>query len=190
MPRCAEPATQSLRARVQFFVPSADLVRRVPDAIADYWSWIDDAIRSSPATLRDGELCVWSGPYDWTIQTFIYLRAAGLQCDLTDSFPNGGLVITHSDFLPSGAMPTDTRFIVEIKPDRLLKNIFSNFVVVQNKRDPIHHALGRLLFRSAFVKFWPQPGLIPRDQGRGDTFENVCYFGNPEQFLTDDRALL
>jgi hypothetical protein len=32
-----------------------------------------------------------------------------------------------------------------------------------------------------FMHHWTQPGLVPRREDRGDTFENIGYFGHPAQ---------
>jgi len=46
-----------------------------------------------------------------------------------------------------------------------------------------------MLIDSAAVNYWTQPGLVPRDPGRGDRFENACFFGNPEEMLADGHRL-
>ena len=168
-----------------FYVPSSDLVSDVPDTVESYWHWVDSAIRRSPAEMPDkAGLCTWLGPYNWTIQTFIYLRASGLPCIMTSSLTNEGIIISHSDFLPRYFRPSSKQYLVELKPDRALKCCFSNFVVVQNRLDPITRHMGRLLVNSEVLHLWPGPGLICRDPARGDTFENICYMGNLEQFIT------
>ena len=175
---------------VHFYVPSADLVRSVPETADEYWGWIRKEIQHSPARIPDNEkLCTWMGPYTWTIQTFMHVRALDLSCDITCTFPDEGIIVAHSDFLPSSAKPTTRRFIVEIKPDRHLKCMFTNFVIVQNRRDSLHKWMVRLFVPSAFVHCWPQPGLIPRDHSRGDKFENIRFFGSRHQFLHDEDKL-
>ena len=130
-------------------------------------------------------VCSWAGPYNWTVQTYLYLRMKNFPCVLTHTIPETGIVIAHSDFLPSSLRPSAERFLVEIKPDRRLNCRLSNFVIVQSRHDPLHAGPLRSLVRSAFVPYWPQPNLIPRDPARGDRFENICYMGNKSQFLAD-----
>jgi hypothetical protein len=176
--------------KVSFYIPSPELVNDVPTTIHKYWRWINECTLKAPAKLPDGDgFCTWLGPYNWTVQTFIYLRAYGFPCSLTASLPDEGIVVTHSDFLPALLKASAKRFIVEIKPDRFLRCRFANFVIVQNRRDPIHNGLSRLLIKSAFVNYWPQPSLTPRDPDRGDRFENICFMGNREQFLREGDAL-
>lgn len=178
------------RPEIYFYVPRQELLGSAPADINGYWEWINNAIQRTPAKLGNGSgYCNWLGPYNWTIQTYLYLRASGFACELSASLPDEGIVVTHSDFLPSHIRPLARRFVVEIKPDRSLQCIFANFVIVQNRRDPIHNWAGHLLIRSAFVRYWPQPNLIPRNSNRGTRFENIGYMGNPEQFLQDVDAL-
>jgi hypothetical protein len=66
-----------------------------------------------------------------------------------------------------------------------LANPFSNFVIVQNKSDPIRNPLTGFFVNSAVVHYWPQPGLVPRHPERGCRFENVCYVGNSHQFVSE-----
>jgi hypothetical protein len=117
------------------------------------------------------------------VQTYIHLRGQNFPCLLTDQIPEEGVLIAHGDFLPPGLRPSAKRFIVEIKPDRRLSCARSNFVIVQSRHDPLHAGPIRFFVSSAFVPYWPQPNLIPRDPIRGDRFENICYMGNTRQFL-------
>jgi hypothetical protein len=171
-------------AQVYFYLPAPELVKRVPKTIDDYWPWINDAIAKYPATLgRNNKNCLWAGPYNWTIQTYLYLSASGFPCDLTASIPEQGIIVVHTDMVRPSYKPKPAQFIVEMKPDRALGSAYTQYVIVQNRHDPIRNGLNRLIVNSAAVNYWPQPGLLPRDPGRGDRFENVCYMGNPEQFI-------
>lgn len=175
---------------VFFFLPSQALINNVPETIDDYWNWINEAVRISPAKLGTRNIpCTWLGPYNWVIQTFMYLRSSGFPCELSASLPDEGIIITHGDFLPRFLKPIPRRFIVEIKPDRPLQCAHANFVIVQNRHDPICRGISSLFVKAAFVNYWPQPGLIPRDVTRKDRFENICFMGNPEQFIGEVDVL-
>lgn len=112
-----------------------------------------------------------------------------MPCELVAELPDEGIVLAHSDMLPSSLKVLPSRFIIELKPDRYLKCVFANYVITQNKNDRIMRGLGRLLIDSATVPYWPQPGLIARDAKRGDRFENICFIGNTEQFLQNTSDL-
>jgi len=93
-------------SKVYFYVPSEKLVSEVPVSIQDYWNWINEIVLRAPAQLSDGRgFCTWTGPYNWTIQTFIYLRTNYFSCKLTASLPDEGIVIAHSDFVSNSFRP-------------------------------------------------------------------------------------
>lgn len=169
---------------IYFFLPDPELVKNCPSGPNDYWPWIVQYLN------RPGNADKWDGAYNWTAQTYLYLRAAQFSCKLTSEFPQEGIIISHSDFLQKHQRPSPMQYIVEIKPDREVKNIFSQLLIVQNKRDPITRGLKKLFFRSAFIAHWPQPSLIPRDVRRGSRFENVFFLGNSNQssFAPDELA--
>jgi hypothetical protein len=167
---------------INFYFPSFDFISSVPKNPEEYWDWIDGAIKKYPVSMPNGQQIYWAGPYNWTIQSYLYLSAIGYPCTLTASFPDQGIILAHSDLMPL-VKPTEKQFIVEIKPDRNLVCIYANFVIVQNKHDPIGMGIKRFIIRSNFVHYWSQPGLIPRVRERGDRFENVFYMGNPEQSI-------
>ncbi len=175
--------------KIYFYIPSQELIDKVPATIQGYWGWIHGAIKSMPVQLPSGESCTWMGPYSWTIQAYIYLRNQGFPCALTAFIPDEGIVISHSKFLPVFLKPSNRQFIVELKPDKFLECIYANFVIVQNGRDPVHNGAKRILIRSAFVNNWPQPGLVSRDPNRGDRFENICFMGNAVEFLEEANVL-
>ena len=110
-------------------------------------------------------------------------------CSVTDNWPQRGIVISHTDFLPLNLEPKPELFVVEIKPDRHLGSLSSNFVIVQSRSDPLYRSVWRLLFQVAYLPYWPQPSLIPRLRERGSKFENVCFMGNPEQLGVDAQLL-
>ena len=160
---------------VTFFVPNAALVSQVPRRRRDYWEWInvmagrEERVRTRP---------VWLGPYNWTIQTWFYLREAGFECQLSATMPRNGVIVTHVDFLPIGLVPQETQYFVVVKPDRGLGSRVAQFVVVQNRYDPIRFGLRGAVVASEYVNYWPQPNLLPRSACRRSAFENVCYMGN------------
>lgn len=176
--------------RVVFYVPSPELVRRAPATASDYWPWIATAVETMPAQLGDGRgMCPWLGPYNWTMQTYLELRDSGFECELTASLPADGVIIAHGDFLPPGFAASARQFLVEIKPDRPLQCRFANFVIVQNTRDPICQWPARLFVHAAALPYWPQPGLVPRGDARGDRFENIGFMGRAQNFLDDTDAV-
>lgn len=174
---------------VSFYVPSQELVDSVPAAMSGYWAWFVDVARTRPVILAAGSPCIWSGPYDWTVQSFIQLATRGFPCRLTPSWPQEGIVLAHSDFLRADSKPSSRLFVVELKPDRHLHCAYANFVVAQNRHDHLLAARRPFAPKGLVVPFWPQPGLVPRDTGRGDRFENACFMGNAHEFIEDVGSL-
>jgi hypothetical protein len=56
---------------------------------------------------------------------------------------------------------------------------FAQYALLQNPRDRMIEQPDPL-WPASFMPFWPQPGLIPRDPARGERFENIAYFGWPQ----------
>lgn len=175
---------------IRFYVPVPELLAEAPQSSREYWPWISDALtRLSMSESHSRWAATWIGPYNWTIQSCLYLREAGLDCQLTSTLPETGIVVTHTDFLPTGLIPSSEQFFVALKPDRLLRRRFANFIIVQNERDPLCAGWPSVLLPSAFVRYWPQPGLVGRDPSREDRFETICFMGNRNNFLPEVDAL-
>ena len=108
----------------------------------------------------------------WTIQTFVHLRAAGYPCELTHVIPTDGILIAHRKSVPPGFIPPQGVLFVCLRADATF-HPYAHWHVVQNRR-----AVSPW-FPSIYLPHWPQPGLIPRDPARGDTWENAAYLGDP-----------
>ena len=154
-------AIKDEEAAVFFYAPfTRDGIERVPETPEAYWAWI----LSHP---KIGE-----GKYTWTLQTYLFMKQAGLPCQLVTELPRRGIVISHRDFLPSFLPPRAGVFLICIKADRN-EHSWAHFHVVQNARDSL---LAR--DRPAIaMDHWPQPSLIARDTARGTRCENLGYFG-------------
>lgn len=138
-----------------FFLPEADdveLLRRLDPA-------------------RDWQL-MKRGSQRWIVQTYVHLRAAGLDCELGSIAPRTGTIVFHNGHkgelrrqLAYGADVT----LVGIRGDRR-EALIADFEVLQNGL----HADDRSRF---FVPYWPQPGLIARDPSRGDRISRAAFKG-------------
>jgi hypothetical protein len=167
------------------------MVRAIPDRPEAFWDWVNHWIARAPARDMTGRDIVWLGPYAQTVLTFMHLRDAGFPCVLTSELPSSGIVLAHSDFWPHRQVGGGGLFVVEIKPDRKLTARRPDFVIVQSAGDPMFRsALGRK-GSVAFMHFWPQPGIVPRDDSRQGRVETACYMGNAQNMLdAPDRARL
>jgi hypothetical protein len=178
-----------MKSSVYFYCPSEKIVRAVPDRVEDYWAWINDILPNDAVLLSDGVKCTWDGPYSWTIQTYMYLRRAGLGCELLNEIPRSGIVISHSDFWPPDAYPKREQFFVEIKPDRGKKLRSPQFIICQSQYDPIFDGPTSKMDRAAVIGYWPQPGLIRRTNAYDRPIRTAAFIGNRENFLNQKDLL-
>jgi hypothetical protein len=113
-----------------------------------------------------------TGERAWILQTYLRLRAAGLDVELTDRLPASGIAVFSSKqrraLRAANGGPTGAT-LIGVRED-VGAALFADYEVVQNR----HQADGK---RSFFVPFWPQPGLMPRDPKRGTAIANVGFKG-------------
>lgn len=113
-----------------------------------------------------------TGERAWILQTYLRLRRAGHEVELTDRWPERGLLVFSSKqrrIVKRVAGPTDNVRLLGIRED-VGDVLIADWEVLQNGR----RADGARRF---FVPFWPQPGLIPRDPSRGHRIERAGYKG-------------
>jgi hypothetical protein len=108
----------------------------------------------------------------WVLQTFLRLRAAGMDVALVGEVPPEGVLVFHAfdrhsvrRSLHRGSRTT----LVGIRGDSREITI-ADVEVVQNGL----FSDGR---RCVFLPYWPQPGIIPRDEGRRQRVECVAFMG-------------
>jgi hypothetical protein len=123
------------------------------------------------------------GEWSWVVQTFLRLRAAGYPVDLSDTTPERGIVVFHAKHKRALARAAKGRtglVFVAIRADNS-SPLLADFEILQNRR----FADDRRRFS---LPFWPQPGLRPRDPGRGHRVERVGYLGLEENLHPDFRT--
>ena len=119
--------------------------------------------------------------WDWTIQTFLYMKQAGLEVALVEKPVEGAICVAHFDDTRRDRIWAPNSFVVGIRADRSpLRQC--EIEVVQSLA-----SLGQK--NSFFIPFWPQSRVIPRSKDRGDRIERISYFGNegglsPEFYTT------
>ncbi len=123
------------------------------------------------------------GAQSWIIQAEYFLRCFGHECHLATEAHPDYVNISHPDILGLKARPADC-FILLCRADRPYQHS-ADFLFEQFPETGQHP-------RSAFVHNWPQPGLIPRDSGRGTEVRTISFKGHPlnlEPWLKDERFL-
>jgi len=113
-----------------------------------------------------------TGERAWILQTYLRLRRAGYEVELTDRWPQRGLLVFSSKqrrIIKRLGGRTDEVRLLGIREDVGAPWI-ADWEVLQNGR----YADG---CRRFFVPFWPQPGLIPRSASRGHLLRRAAYKG-------------
>jgi hypothetical protein len=127
-----------------------------------------------------------SGNYVWVVRTYGYLSSAGIECRLSDNVPDEGIVISHRDFMRDSLRPNSRQLLVCVVADALV-HPYAQVHIVQNPMDPMMVACDEL-WPSFYLPLWTESGLIPRDVGRGDTFNRIGYFGSRHNLAPQLRS--
>ena len=121
------------------------------------------------------------GLYDWTIQTYLHLKKGGMDCTLTNTIPESGIIIFHKGAQLEDYRPSIKQLLVCIQAD-WGRSSYAKVHICQNKKQTELNTLNpvfRLLFpgNTYFVRLWPQAGIIPRSEGRPNVLKRLSFFG-------------
>jgi hypothetical protein len=117
----------------------------------------------------------------WIFQTFVALEKRSLDVALVEDLPPGGIVVTLTGFLPRSFRPGRGLIVAGVVADSL-PHPRAHLHIVQN---PAH---ARRLPHAVAMPLWTQPGLVPRQQDRGDIFESVRFFGDQRNLAPELRS--
>jgi len=109
----------------------------------------------------------------WIAQTYLRLREAGYPVRLVDTLPAEGVLVVEGSSrraLVRQFTAQNRALIVAVRADHR-PQLYADLEVVQND----YYANGQSRF---FVSHWPQPGIVPRDAGRGGEVRNVSFKGH------------
>ncbi len=127
-----------------------------------------------------------AGNYNWTVQTYKYLKDSGYDCELVAEYPPKGIVITHRDFLEDSRRPGAEQLLVNIAAE-IGRHSYCQVHILQNPRDPMLRE-GHPWGPSCYIPVWRAPGLIQRDATRGHVVRNICYFGRAPRLAPQLRS--
>lgn len=135
------------------------------------------------------------GKWNWTLQTYQRLKDHGYACQVALDLRASGIVIGHRDVIPTFYRPHSEQLLVCIAAERGL-HPFAQFNILQNpvqetlvKHESLERLWNRLIGRNCgFIRYWPQPNLVPRNPDRGDRFENVVFMGVMESLAPELRG--
>lgn len=113
------------------------------------------------------------GLFAWVIQPYLYLRAAGFDCQLVSDLPQSGIAIVPRKFVPEELRPGQNLLIVMLKADNQFHK-HAQIHVVENSNEQLKHTTD--VWKNHFIPHFPQPGLRPRTADR-IVFGNIAYCG-------------
>lgn len=162
---------------IYFYFPQNRSTGNLPQNAASYWQW--QCIEHSISPMQ-------SGGCFWTLQTYLYLNDYGFPCQLVDTMPDEGIVISHRDYLKESVQPGSKLLLICLRAD-VDRHPYAQLHVVQNPYQAIPKKI-MTLWESHFIPHWLQPSIIPRDPDRGSIFENVMFLGNAVNLVPEFRS--
>jgi hypothetical protein len=159
-------ATPKVIPPIYFYIPQRYFPPEgFPEHPDNYWSWQN----TNPGKYQ------W-GMYNWTLQTYLFLKTDGFPCSLVGELPTEGIVITHRDWLADHVRPNHKTLIICILGDRI-EHPYAQLHIVQNLKDKVQKR-HPTLWDKYYLPHWAQSSLIRRNPERGDRFENIAYMGD------------
>lgn len=116
---------------------------------------------------------------NWVIQTYLRLKQHNCNVFLSDRFVPGGICVVSSLDLKIKDLSFSS-FVVGCRADGP-KPTLCNFAIVQNEACIESQT-------DAFMPHWPQPGLIGRDNTRGNQIENIVFKGSEANLYEPFRS--
>jgi hypothetical protein len=141
---------------IYFYLPKPYFLEHLPASAEENWSGFG------------------LGIYAWTLQTYLHLKKDGFPCQLTNHLPSEGIVLLHHNISrvhQKPVKPSSKLLLICLKADGK-REPYAQLHVVQNPQEANPHN------GCYYIPHWPQPGLVPRSQQRGDRLENIAYFGH------------
>lgn len=105
----------------------------------------------------------------WIVQTYVQLRRRGLDVRLVNKIVRDAINIVTRDDLLATDLPWNS-YIVTCRHDRGRPEICEQRIV-QNKCNIVDET-------DHYIPHWPQPGIIGRDESRGERVESAVYVGS------------
>jgi hypothetical protein len=139
------------------------------------------------ATESIDQLVTWQGERKgrnigfshWVLQTFVYLKEYGFNCELVEPFPEEGIILAHRDTLPPWLKPKPKQLLVCLQADRL-PHPYAQLSIIHNPYDI------RVNTKTAvYIPPWPQIRLIPRSTNRNGIFKNIAYVGGEQNLAPE-----
>ena len=150
-------------------------------------TWWPDIERLDESDIAHAPQRFVGGRNSWIAQSFLRLRpwlqARGWRASAGPRFLPGTISIVHRDDLNRFGSDAHESYLVAVRADRA-PVAACDVAIAQNA---LH-----LARNERFIPLWPQPGLVPRDAGRGARIDCIAYHGrtgtSPPWFASDAFA--
>lgn len=109
-----------------------------------------------------------SHEWAWIVQTFLYMKQAGLDVEIVDQPVANSICITHFVTTKDKVWAPDS-FVVGIRSD--------NSPMCMKEYEIVQSPAVLSPENSSFICHWPQSHLLSRNAARGNRVENMSYFG-------------
>jgi glycosyl transferase family 1 len=139
-------------------------------------------LRSSDDRIEMRQVDPWrltTNESTWVVSTYLRLKAHGLNVKIVDRLvPDAINICTAEDVIYA---PNSHRaFLVPVQGDR--GNFgWGDYTLVQS---PSHATRSH----TCLIDLWPQPGLLARNPGRGDSVRRIAYLGYSENLAPSFRT--
>lgn len=115
-----------------------------------------------------GPLC--NVQWAWIIQTFLYMKQAGLDVDLVDHLVDDAICVLHYETFRSVSWGANS-FIVGVRAD--------NPPIHMREIEIVQSPVNMSAPNTFLMDHWPQSRIIPRAASRENRIERISYFGGP-----------
>ena len=110
----------------------------------------------------------------WIVQTYLRLKDRNCSVHLSKSIPKNGIVVFHKrhELILKNELRSkkcNRLILVAVRSDKS-RSYLADFEIVQNEKWADNK-------KTFFVPLWTQPGLIPRDNRRGELVKVVSFKG-------------
>ena len=133
-----------------------------------------------------------SGLDCWILKTYLILLENNTKWNIAigNSIPEVGIIIFHKGFFPKKTIPSKHQLFVCIQAD-YGRYKYAQCHILQNPAGLNNFKFSKKSFfeeklfsfvKNSFVPHWNQDNIISRDKSRGLLFENVCFYGVPQNF--------
>jgi hypothetical protein len=120
----------------------------------------------------------------WTWLTYMRVKHAGIECELTDKFPREGVVVSAACSIPLMLRtPPQVCHVCAVAdaPPRFYPQI----QVVQNAKQLQQYSSSLPIPLLHHIPHWAQPDLVPRNAGRAEAFVNIGFVGAKNQMAPE-----